>query len=651
MNLRTSKSWGTASGLLAVLLFVSCTDAAIEPTARSLSNLDDRLSLEGRVCTRPPDPNGFPVKVLFVIDISGSMCISDPPGSQGLNNICELVAANEGVPVPGRVRALRDLLTQFSSQSNVSVSIVPFESNVGSTWPVVGFGPAGSVPAQLVSDLQNRLGRGTDYQGALSEAYARIATDVVSLRQSNPALLQRTRYVVVFLTDGTPYPRCTANDPPQLGLYASPYDPQWTWADSSSAGDFCNRGATVANGGVAGFVPGSDLNQNYQIFSKVDQIMDLKDQYNVGDIRFHSVLLFNELAVQRCGTICQDIYGVYPGIPQAQYPAAAKNIATWTLQNMADRGNGVYQEFVNSQVSQLSLGALDYTSLASRSVLKTLMAQALSSGPGVSNRVLDTDGDTLPDTVDNPLDQGAWGTSRFDDDSDDDCFEDAVEVMRRREGFIAANDPDPRGRPPNALPGCPDTEGDGMSTYAEAYFGTHNALADTDADGVPDGMEVRFGLDPVVSNAGLDTDGDGLADPSEFLAGSDPLRSDRSFYDRRGFQYETQAQVQGDGSVCYDYTVSNLQLVTPPARAGASQGYNLFKLFFSEAAESGVATDYGIWKAGCAWAQYDPPGVRDPLGAALTLNNNRFFPLNTFLSPDDYTGARCVGVAPAAGTR
>jgi len=31
--------------------------------------------------TAPANPAGFPVKVVLVIDESGSMCVSDPPGS------------------------------------------------------------------------------------------------------------------------------------------------------------------------------------------------------------------------------------------------------------------------------------------------------------------------------------------------------------------------------------------------------------------------------------------------------------------------------------------------------------------------------------------------------------------------------------------
>ena len=46
---------------------------------------------------------------------------------------------------------------------------------------------------------------------------------------------------------------------------------------------------------------------------------------------------------------------------------------------------------------------------------------------------------------------------------------------------------------------------------------------DSDGDGVPDVVELAFGLDP---NGGLDSDGDGVSDFLEILAGTDPLDPD-----------------------------------------------------------------------------------------------------------------------------
>ncbi|NVI98223.1 VWA domain-containing protein [Myxococcus sp. AM009] len=644
-----------AAGLLASGLW-SCSDAMLESRVDALSNLDDRLTLQGRVCTRPPSPSGFPVKVVVVIDESGSMCVSDPPGAQLDSGFCQrreiLDIIPEGVTEPARVRALKRLVQQFrevnAQGGNVQVSVAPFETNVRNVWPPATTGDRFARPDNnidsYIEGLQSQLGKGTDYQGALSYAYSLISSDINAVARSNPELLPRTRYVVVFLTDGTPYPRCSATD--NLSVYADPDNPDLTWADSLV--DFCNLTNTTDQ--IDGFEVGTDRNQNYQLFSYVRRLMELKDQHNVGDLRMHTVLLFNQEAVRACGPICQDIYGVYPGVAPAQYPEAAKKIAAWLLRRFADIGNGVYQEFNDTgEISNLGLGALDYSSFASRNVMKTLMVESLSSAPGDTSRVLDSDGDGVPDAIDNSF---TLKTNTFVADSDGDCLDDGFESRREDQGFRAANHLDARGcnpaspLTPNCV--CRDTDGDGLSQFAEDYLRTRAGIVDSDGDGVPDGLEARWGLDPLENSvSGLDTDGDGIPDAQELRAGSDPTRRDKAFHERFGYQYETRiAEVRPDGSLCYDFTVSNLQLVTPPDRAGVKQGYNLFKVWFAEAPESGVSTDYGVWRTACAWAQYAPPSVRVPLGPELTFDDADFRRPDTLSNPWNNQND-CVGIPPS----
>ncbi|SEK24334.1 von Willebrand factor type A domain-containing protein [Stigmatella aurantiaca] len=642
-----------AVGLLATV-WLSCTDTLVEPLAQEQTQLDDRLTLTGRVCTAPANPSGFPVKVVLVIDQSGSMCVSDPPGSQEQTGFCEQVGGillPPGVTEPARVRALKRLVNQFRQQPNVQISIVPFETNVKNVWPPVTTGNRFARPdASLdtyIRGLQSQLGKGTDYQGAVGYAYSLIASDINAVSANNPEVLPRTRYVVVFLTDGTPYPRCSAND--TLSAYATPDAPDLTWADSSSAGDFCNLLDPDSPDSINEFQPGTDRNQNYQLFSYVRRLMELKDQYNVGDIRMHTVLLFNQQAVRLCGPICQDIYGTYPGTPPAEYPQAAKKVASWLLARFAEIGNGVYQEFNDTgEINNMGLGALDYSSFASRNVVKTLMVRSLSALPGEKGRELDTDGDGLGDLLDNTF---TLQTNAYIPDSDGDCLDDGFESRRQDQGFRPGNDLDARGCDPNSPLtrgcACRDTDGDGLSQFAEAYLKTRDGIVDSDGDGVPDGIESRYGLDPLTANvSGLDTDGDGIPDGDELRADSDPTRRDRAFNERYGYQYGVKiAEKRDNGSTCYDFTVSNLQLVTPPNRSGVQQGYNLFKVWFAEAPESGVATDYGVWRTACAWAQYAPPGLRVPLGPSLTLEDGNFRRPQDLDEMSEYM-QRCVGDRP-----
>jgi len=137
----------------------------------------------------------------------------------------------------------------------------------------------------------------------------------------------------------------------------------------------------------------------------------------------------------------------------------------------------------------------------------------------------------------------------------------------------------------------------------------------------------------------------------ELRGDGNPIKRDVEFFNAEAYSYQTVGEKQPDESVCYTFRVSNIQMVTPPAQSGLRQGYNLFKVWFGQAPESGVATDFGVWRSACAWAEYDPPSVRVPAGPSITLADTDFFNPNVFQKSDDYlndpgtTGA-CAGVHP-----
>lgn len=77
-----------------------------------------------------------------------------------------------------------------------------------------------------------------------------------------------------------------------------------------------------------------------------------------------------------------------------------------------------------------------------------------------------------------------------------------------------------------------DEDGDGLNNLAEYQETTSPILADTDADSVPDGLEVLIGSDPLVYDVGLDSDWDGLTNYMEYYLNQlhgwnlDPFNSD-----------------------------------------------------------------------------------------------------------------------------
>lgn len=71
-----------------------------------------------------------------------------------------------------------------------------------------------------------------------------------------------------------------------------------------------------------------------------------------------------------------------------------------------------------------------------------------------------------------------------------------------------------------------DYDSDGLSNALENEIGTAYNDADTDDDGMPDGWEYSYGLDPRVKNAGGDPDSDGLINLYEYGNGTIPTDSD-----------------------------------------------------------------------------------------------------------------------------
>ena len=70
--------------------------------------------------------------------------------------------------------------------------------------------------------------------------------------------------------------------------------------------------------------------------------------------------------------------------------------------------------------------------------------------------------------------------------------------------------------------GNDDPDGDGLTTAVERGLGTDPYTADTNGDGIPDGVAVRSGI----SATNPDMDGDGVVNAVEIQRGTDPFRAD-----------------------------------------------------------------------------------------------------------------------------
>ena len=156
------------------------------------------MTIKGEFCTEHPDELNYPVKIMFIIDCSQSMNVTDPQP-----------APNQW---PGRVRAVWDVIAKYRYDPGVSFAILRFDStgNVETQIDTNGdgiadqFGFTNDLAALLrgVNALVSGNGN-TSYQEALGLAETTLAMDMSISSVDDRG---RTKYVVIFLSDGIPYP-------------------------------------------------------------------------------------------------------------------------------------------------------------------------------------------------------------------------------------------------------------------------------------------------------------------------------------------------------------------------------------------------------------------------------------------------------------
>lgn len=311
--------------LCLVVVVSACAPAGGDVLAsRSRSPTTD----DGAPCTPLSQRTEWPVKVVFAVQNSGGMCVADPPGEQEGNGFCQMLAPALGAPpLPARVRRIIDFLDANADRPNLSVALLPWDLTGRSE----GFEPVSSPTLrQRVLSLHTALGKATNLQGGLQATRALLERD---LQASAPGSRRRTRYVVVLIGTGLPYPRCAEND--RLPSYATPANPELIWADSVGAGPFCNEPAMPPDV-LPGFVPGSDLNQNAQIFEESARIIGLDQTFGAGDLRLHSRIVLSAAAQNACGPICQDVFGPWN-------VAERKAIGDFTFGRIAQQGQGSFE--------------------------------------------------------------------------------------------------------------------------------------------------------------------------------------------------------------------------------------------------------------------------------------------------------------------
>ncbi len=575
----------------------ACTNSDVEVKETfHAPQVDDQLAIRGEVCTVPTgDGEEFPVKIMFVVDCSGSMQQTD-----------------EG---HRRAEAVQQVVRRYAANPNVFFSVIKFNGRVvkltGDTFVRLSgdedtvFGPQGLQEADSM----------TDYQGALGVAYQVLLNDMT---QTSLADLTRTKYVMLFFSDGTPDPVCygCVTEPanhPRYRPECERYDPS-TFCCNEDLHVVCTTMDTVVlnmDMRTEDLFPmlegGADYNHNYQIFQLVDAIMDLKETFHVGDLRVHSAFLY-----------CRDQFGN----PTSALCAAAElaynldpDRGRALLREIARRGQGTFRDFTSGQA--IDFLSIDYTSIKRSYGAKNLLVTNHNAFPASTRFLPDSDGDGLDDDTELRL-----GTDPLVADKDGDGYGDFTEVALRAAGF----DPLDAGRPevPCDAP-FEDADGDGLMRCEEALYGTDDKMVDTDLDGFPDLVEVRMGTDPTRDDTTEDPDSDGKRNMDELLYHSHPMRSDPELFRERRYWYEmTEGAGSTEARTCYAFDIRYVSLVTTLDRNGpASRGYNDVLIWFNQASFDNPM-DPGVFRVACVRAQYIAPDYKIPIQGTITLTDQDF---------------------------
>lgn len=194
----------------AIAVLAACTDTTLErvpdPPPPPVDNL---VEISGNFCTESPLAVEFPVKILFVVDVSQSMSQTDPPDPADNN-------------YSARTRAVIDVINALAGVPGVEIGIISFQSAINDL--TQGFLPNFTAMdvATLIGFAQrlNSQNGQTNYEGALEAAFQRLLADITAADELTRA---RSKYSVIFISDGLPNPVDPPTNTPEsiVGLVTS----------------------------------------------------------------------------------------------------------------------------------------------------------------------------------------------------------------------------------------------------------------------------------------------------------------------------------------------------------------------------------------------------------------------------------------------
>jgi len=159
---------------------------------RKVNEPETTATVEGHFCTSDPESIDYPVKILLIIDNSGSMRYFDEDGE--------------------RFQAARDLVSTYSSDENYSFGLVVYNSTTTVTTPLDDPFVSDETTFEAHLEEVEEAKTGTPYLEALDIGYQLIVTDMAL----HPKTAPNTTYVTFLLSDGLPTDQCESDKSPEL---------------------------------------------------------------------------------------------------------------------------------------------------------------------------------------------------------------------------------------------------------------------------------------------------------------------------------------------------------------------------------------------------------------------------------------------------
>jgi hypothetical protein len=594
---------------------VSCQSTPLEKIPPPVISVDNELALQGTVCASPPQNAVFPVKILFVVDVSGSMVVTDP--------------------AKVRVQGVNTVIQKYNGLPGVEFAVLAFSSSIVNVTNGFTDQPDMGAIDTAISQADDL----TDDQGVLGAAYELLSTDMVA---STPAERARSKYIIIFFTDGIPDPVCSADTTPCGKMSCKPHthcvpttilSPSDMEAEQYECNDDYPICTVPKKDWATEFSPplptslypqleaGANYNTTPQILASVDQIMELQSQYHVGSITLNTNFLFPVAALSN---------------PLAAPFDLDRPAGDALLSAMAAAGNGVFQEFTDD--TQINFLNVSFASLQVQNKIVQSYAWNQMADQIGGALVLDSDGDGLTDEQELALGTCVTVSDKCPTpwDSDGDGYSDYIEVLYKTSGF------DPLDAKKPATP-CGfinrDLDGDGLMDCEEEFLGTETLNPDTDGDFLSDLTEVRHTMNPLdPTDAFGDINKDGILNEQEIKDGLSPTAqvalTEKPY--TLTYQFQPIPSTSATMGTCYQFFIQHLRLLTPaetPTTSmdgpGRPQGYNrVYYDVFETAVDT--PTNFSTVRRACADVLYVNGTVKVPLTGIVSFVDSDFVDISEF---------------------